>query len=652
MFLEFKKESITSREERFEKALRRADKGVKKLLQNKNKTFQSFILPFWMDNERLGWAFHPLSHLNSVKNGKKIQKVYTSALDKLTEHYTKIMQNEDIYKAFMMIKESQEFSSLAVDQRKGIEDTLLDFSLSGVGSSKKIKKRLAQIDLELGQLSNQYSQNVLDDTNSFSILVEESDVRELSVTDKQAAKVIEGGKTWYKFTLKYPSYVAYMTYGHNRDIREKLYKAYVTRGAKNKPLIDKILSLRHEKAQLLGFETFADLSVATKDAKSSHEVIAFLDELNKVAFPFAQQELEELKRYGTKIGIDDLQSFDTTYVAEKLRHELYDLDEDAYRPYFESSRVVDGMITFVCETFGVQASLTPCKTWNKKVLTYDFSRNGKPFSRLYLDLEARDDKKGGAWMDNWTSHCVDENGTEILPIVFVVCNFPPSRDDSPSLLKHSDVETLFHEMGHAIHHLFSTVSTVVTSGVNGVCWDVVEFPSQLLENFVFDETVLKTFAIHHLTNEVIPDEMIKRLKKAKNFQAALMMMRQLEFSSFDFHLHKGLYQNEEVEALAQTIREKNSLLMPPNYNKFHHSFTHIFSGGYAAGYYSYKWAEVLSAHLYLLMQDESQKKALAQRYLELVLSLGGSRPMNEMFKDVTGEDKDPKKLLELYGIKQ
>ena len=511
---------------------------------------------------------------------------------------------------------------------------------------RESKERLKEIDKELSQLSNQFSQNVLDDTNSFEMVIENfEDVREIPQSDLESAKIADGK---WRFTLQMPSYLAYITYGSNRELREKIYRAYVSRGKKNSELIDRILKLRNEKAHILGFSNYAQLSLATKMASSTDEVVNFLYSLADKSKEKAKEELEEIRRYS---GLDDFQPFDLAYYSEKYRKEFYDIDEEAYRPYFEKNRSVKGILDFIGQLFNIQFHKVDTQLWDEKAEAFDVVEDGKVIARLYLDLEARENKKSGAWMNDWHSHHVDSKGNEHLATAFVVCNFPPSSPNSPSLLRHDDIHTLLHEMGHAIHHLLSRVGEISISGTNGVEWDAVEFPSQFLENFSYSKEVLKSFAKHYQTGEPLPDEMIDRLIKAKNFQSALQMVRQLEFGLFDFKLHLNLYQGDEVQNLLDEIRKEISPLIPPKYNKFQNSFTHIFSGGYSAGYYSYKWAEVLSADLFYQFVDRGIfDKELSSKYRNIVLAKGGTQSMKELFFQLVGREPDETQLLRLSGI--
>jgi len=624
------------------------NKQIKKLLKQDKKTYKSFVKPMQMMDEYLEHFFTPLSHINSVNNSDETQKVYAESLPMITEYSTKISQNIEMYKAYKFILQNEK-DTLNFEQLRVLELNIQGFELSGAHLDEKTKKRLAEINIKKSELSNNFSQNLLDATNAYEkIITNETDIKGIPKSDLEAAKFEENGIIKYKFTLQMPSYIAYMTYGENADIREELYKAYVTRAPKNAKIIDELLVLKNEMANLLGFENYAEYSIATKMANTQDEVLGFLEKLVTNSKDQAKEELKELQTMSDK----PLESYDSAYYSEILKKEKYDLDEELYRPYFEQKNVVNGMFNFLSKLFGIDFKKVEEKLWDKKAFSYDLHVESKLRARLYLDLEARESKRGGAWMHNFQTHCTKEDGSEQLASAFIVCNFPPSSDKNPSLLRHDDVVTLFHEMGHAIHHMLSTVNENEVSGVNGVEWDAVEFPSQFLENFAYEPSVLKLFASHYETGEIIPDDMIEKLVKSKNFLSASGMLRQLEFSIFDFKLHSKIYQSDEVQDLLDSIRKDTALIETPSYNKFQNGFAHIFAGGYAAGYYSYKWAEVLSADTFFAVVDEDIFNSnIAKKYLEIILKYGGSKSMTKLFKELMQREPNTDSLLRLNGIK-
>ncbi|MBN2817271.1 MAG: M3 family metallopeptidase [Campylobacterales bacterium] len=624
------------------------EQRVTQLLAIEEKSYANFARPLQMQEEAISHHFTPLSHLNAVNNSEATQKVYTESLPILTEYSTKISQNLDIYTAYKEIY-TKEKASLNHEQNRVLELSIQSFELSGAHLDEKTKSRLQEINLRKSELTNNFSQNLLDATNAYEYIISNpDDVKGIPESDLENAEFEEDGITKYKFTLQMPSYIAYMTYGPNREIREAIYKAYVSRAPQNAEIIDELLALRDEMSKLLGFKNYASYSLASKMAPDEESVLKFLHELLENSKKQAQKELKELQEFAPH----KLENFDTAYYSEKLKKAEYDLDEEEYRPYFEQNSVMQGMFSFLYKLFNIEfKKIDNATLWHEKAAAYDIYKEGVIKARLYTDLEARESKRGGAWMHNYETHCIDENNTRQLASAFIVCNFPPSNAKAPSLLRHDDVVTLFHEMGHAIHHLLSDVNENEVSGVNGVEWDAVEFPSQFLESFAYEPQVLQLFAKHYKTKEVIPDNMIEKLVKSKNFLSAMGMLRQLEFSIFDFQLHTELYKEAEVQALLNTIRENTALIQAPEYNKFQNGFSHIFAGGYAAGYYSYKWAEVLSADAFYQVIDEGIfDSPTAKKYSEIVLSGGGAKSMQILFNELLGRDADVTQLLRLNAI--
>jgi oligopeptidase A len=623
-------------------------KMIQDLLAIEEKHYDTFVKPFEMMDERLDHFFTPLSHLNAVKNSETTQQVYAECLPLLSEYGTEVGQNLEIYNAFKAIKTS-EYEQLNPEQRRVVDLNIQGFELSGAHLDDANKARLKAINLRKSALSNDFSQNLLNATNAFEKIIDTpEDVAGIPQSDLDGAAFEEEGQTKWRFTLQMPSFIAYMTYGPNREIREEIYKAYTTRAPENAAIIDELLALKQESARILGFGSYAEYSLATKMAPDTRAVLQFLEELATASRDQATQEVTTLRAMSTA----PLESFDTAFYSEQLKKAQYEIDEEEYRPYFEQNSVVQGLFEFLHGLFGISFRHVEGLTlWDDTATAYDLYVDDTRRARLYLDLEARKDKRGGAWMHNWQSHCSDEADNEQLASAFIVCNFPASTAASPSLLRHDDVVTLFHEMGHALHHMMSTVDENGVSGVNGVEWDAVEFPSQFLENFAYEPQVLKLFAKHHETGETLPDVMIDRLERAKNFQSAMSMLRQLEFALFDFKLHMDDYSGDDVQKLLDGIREQTALIKPPSYNKFQNGFSHIFAGGYAAGYYSYKWAEVLSADAFFAIIDQGLfDTKLGRDYLEIILDRGGSASMQELFIKLMGREPDPHSLLRLSGI--
>ncbi|RXI24948.1 M3 family metallopeptidase [Aliarcobacter trophiarum] len=653
MFKEFNIENFEDSSKILEEILNKSRVEVQELLKIENKTYKNFVLPFSEIGEAINEFITPVFHLDSVKNSKITSKVYEECLPIISKYESEISQNEDIYSALKDIQYNEN-STLNNIQKKVLENEIREFELSGCQLENNKKQRLEEIDLALGELSHKFSQNILEATNSFSLIVEDfEDVKEIPKSDLELAKFEENGKTKYKFTLQMPSYIAYMTYGTNREKREELYKAYTTRAPQNGEIIEKILALKSEKVEILGFKNYASYSLATKMANSEEDVISFLEELGNKAKKKAEKELEEIKQIAKEDGINNFRASDISFYSEKLKKAQYEIDEEYYRPYFEQNSVLYGFFATLKELFNIEFKLSNAKAWDDKVKVYDIFEDGKIIARIYIDLEARDDKRGGAWMNNWHSYYKDSKSNIQLPTAFIVGNFPKSTKDIPSLLRHSDVVTLFHEMGHALHHLLSKVEEANVSGISGVAWDVVEFPSQFLEYFSYDRDILKLFAKHYKTGQVLDDEAINKLIKAKNFQSSMATVRQIEFALFDFKLHQKLYKTEvEVQELLNSIRDRFSVVQIPSYNKFQNSFSHIFSGGYSAGYYSYKWAEVLSADAFYMFLDSKNvlNKELGLKYRNCVLSKGGSENMDKLFFDFAQREPKIDSLLKLDGI--
>ena len=653
MFCEFNLENLENASVELEKILEESRKNLKELLDIENKTYKNFVSPFQEIGERINEFITPIFHIDSVKNSEITSKVYEDCLPIISKYESEVSQNENIYSALKYIL-SNESSTLNSIQKKVLENEIRDFELSGCNLEKDKKQRLEELDLQLSELSHKFSQNLLKATNAYSLIIENfEDIKEIPESDLALAKFEEDGKTKYKFTLQMPSYIAFMTYCTSREKREELYKAYTTRAPENGKIIEELLALKEEKIKILGFSNFAQYSIATKMAKSEEEVINFLEELGNKAKPKALKEFEELKQLALKDEITDFRASDVTFYSERLKKAQYDLDEEYYRPYLEQNSVLEGFFEFLHKMFNIKFTKTNAKAWDEKVQVYNLSEENGVIARIYIDLEARTDKRGGAWMNNWHSYYKTSNDEIKLPTAYIVGNFPQSTNDIPSLLRHSDVVTLFHEMGHALHHLLSKVEEPFVSGIAGVAWDVVEFPSQFLEYFSYDKDVLKLFAKHYKTGEVLDDEAINRLIKARNFQSSMATVRQIEFALFDFKLYQELYKNEgEIQKLLDEVREKFAVIIPPSYNKFQNGFSHIFAGGYSAGYYSYKWAEVLSADAFYMFIESGNifNQELGLKYKECVLSKGGSYNMDKLFYDFAKREPKIDSLLKIDGI--
>ncbi|WP_273265062.1 M3 family metallopeptidase [Flexistipes sinusarabici] len=628
----------------FSEKLQDAKDALENLKNTDDLSYKNFIRPFADIVHDLHKEFTKLSHLNSVNNTNKTQEAYKKTLPMVTEFFTDVSLDGKIYQIYEKINSENNLSKV---QKAVIEKGIRDFRLAGVHLPEKEKERVRQINLRLSELGNSFFQNILDDTDKFSMEVEESVLSEMPESEKQAAK--EGDK--YIFTLQMPSFIAFMTYCSDRKLREKMYKAFMTRAPKNEDIIEEILTLRYELSQILGFNNFAELSIYDKAAGTAEEVIEFQEDLAAKCKQKAQNDFAELQSFAQKYNVKNLQSYDLMYFSEKLKKEKLNFNEEELRPYFEKNAVIEGLFTFLQKLFNIEFKPEKAVLWHKKARCYKLYIDGVEQGTLFMDLEARKGKKDGAWMNDWVTKYTNSAGEKILPKAFIVANFPPSTETNPSLLRHRDVETLFHEMGHALHHLLSNVDEYFVSGVNGIEWDLVEFPSQLLENFAFEPEILKMFARHYKTGEIIPEKLICKIVDNKNFHSGMGFVRQLEFGLFDMYIHMCKMSAEGVEKTLDEVRDRVAVIKPPEYTKFQNQFAHIFAGGYAAGYYSYKWAERLSANaFYDFVNNNIFDNGFAQKFLDEVLSLGGSANFEDVYEKFSGKKIDNESLLKLHGI--
>ncbi|HCW93887.1 MAG TPA: peptidase M3 [Flexistipes sinusarabici] len=628
----------------FSEKLQDAKDALENLKNTDDLSYKNFIRPFADIVHDLHKEFTKLSHLNSVNNTNKTQEAYKKTLPMVTEFFTDVSLDGKIYQIYEKINSENNLSKV---QKAVIEKGIRDFRLAGVHLPEKEKERVRQINLRLSELGNSFFQNILDDTDKFSMEVEESVLSEMPESEKQAAK--EGDK--YIFTLQMPSFIAFMTYCSDRKLREKMYKAFMTRAPKNEDIIEEILTLRYELSQILGFNNFAELSIYDKAAGTAEEVIEFQEDLAAKCKQKAQNDFAELQSFAQKYNVKNLQSYDLMYFSEKLKKEKLNFNEEELRPYFEKNAVIEGLFTFLQKLFNIEFKPEKAVLWHKKARCYKLYIDGVEQGTLFMDLEARKGKKDGAWMNDWVTKYTNSAGEKILPKAFIVANFPPSTETNPSLLRHRDVETLFHEMGHALHHLLSNVDEYFVSGVNGIEWDLVEFPSQLLENFAFEPEILKMFARHYKTGEIIPEKLICKIVDNKNFHSGMGFVRQLEFGLFDMYIHMRKMSAEGVEKTLDEVRDRVAVIKPPEYTKFQNQFAHIFAGGYAAGYYSYKWAERLSANaFYDFVNNNIFDNGFAQKFLDEVLSLGGSANFEDVYEKFSGKKIDNESLLKLHGI--
>ena len=626
-------------------------------------TWQNFALKLEDLDEKVSRAWSQVGHLNAVMNSPELREAYNDNLAKLTDFYSDLAQDERLYAKYRTISTSADFAKLNQAQQKIISNEVRDFKLGGAELPAEQKVRFKAISEELSKLASKFEENVLDTTNEYALYVE--DVAELAgIPDDVLHTALEAaktdGKAGWKFTLHFPSYLPALQYAHNRHLREKLYRAYATRASEfgkpefdNTSIITQLLKLKLEEAQMLGFNNFAELSLATKMADTPKQVIDFLENLAKKAKPYAEQDKLELEAYAKQLGINDMQAWDVAYVSEKLREDKYAFSDLEVKQYFPEAKVMAGLFKVIETIFGVFVQKTDSPTWHENAHFYSITRpNGALVGQFYLDLYARNNKRGGAWMDEAiTRRIVDGNLT--TPVAYLTCNFSAPVGDKPALFTHDEVITLFHEFGHGLHHMLTEVNDYSVSGIKGVEWDAVELPSQFMENFCWEWDVLRHMTQHVDTGAQLPRELFDKMVAAKNFQAGMQTVRQIEFSLFDISLHSAFDPNGTKSSLdlIEEIRDQVAVVRPPVWNRFPNNFSHIFAGGYAAGYYSYKWAEVLSADAYSLFEEHGGLSAEAgQQFWQEILSRGGSRPAMESFIAFRGREPNIDALLRHNGM--
>ena len=617
-------------------------------------------------DSRLGAAWSPVRHLNSVCNSPQLREAYESCLPALSAYSTEMGQNRALFQAYEALAASPQAAGFDIGQKTLLENALRDFRLSGIDLPPEQQQRYAEVQSKLSELGSQFSNQLLDATQAWTKLVADASaldgLPESAIAQMAAAaqaKDLEG----YLITLEFPSYYAVMTYANDRALREELYTAYCTRASDqgpnagqndNGPVMEQILDLRQELAGLLGFANFAELSLATKMAESSDQVLSFLRDLATRSKPFAAQDLEQLKAYAAQQGCPDLKSWDTGYYGEKLREQRYSVSQEVLRVYFPIDKVLGGLFAIVQRLYGIEiAELTGFDTWHPDVRLFEIKENGQHVGRFYFDLYARANKRGGAWMDGARDRRRTAGGQLQSPVANLVCNFTPASPGKPALLTHDEVTTLFHEFGHGLHHLLTRIEHAGVSGINGVAWDAVELPSQFMENWCWEPEGLALISGHYETGEPLPQDLLEKMLAAKNFQSGLMMVRQLEFSLFDFELHATHGDGRSVLQVIEGIRDEVSVLRPPAYNRFANGFAHIFAGGYAAGYYSYKWAEVLSADAFSKFEEDGVLNAETGRaFREAILARGGSQAPMVLFVDFRGREPSIDALLRHSGLSE
>jgi len=633
-------------------------------------TWQDFIVPMEDANERLSRAWGPVGHLNAVMNSPELREVYNATLPIITQYYAELGQNLALFDKFKALRNSPEFAGLSAARKKIIENELRDFRLGGAELPEDKKARYLEIQERLAELSSRFSDNLLDATNDYTLVIE--DKNELSGLPEdvlQAAQeaAVATGKTGWLFTLKAPSYMPVMQYADNRALREKMYRASGTRASEfgkpdwdNTPLMDEIVKLRGEEASLLGFANFGELSLATKMAESPQQVAEFMRELAQRARPFAEKDLAELREFArAELGLQELQSWDIGYASEKLREKLYAFSEQEVKQYFPEDAVLPGMFKLVETLYGLQIKASVAPLWHDDVRFFDIrDAQGQLVGQFYLDMYARNSKRGGAWMDDVITRrrlAPDalKNRAIQTPVAYLNCNFSAPVGGKPAVFTHDEVITLFHEFGHGLHHLLTEVEDLAVSGINGVEWDAVELPSQFMENFCWEWDVLHGMTQHVDTGDKLPRTLFDKMLAAKNFQSGLQTLRQIEFSLFDMLMHSNFEAGgaKSILQLLDEVRAEVAVLIPPAFHRFPHSFSHIFAGGYAAGYYSYKWAEVLSADAYSLFEENGVLNPdVGARFRAEILAMGGSRGAMDSFSAFRGREPSIDALLRHNGL--
>jgi len=654
-------------------AVTEAIRDNKALIEDKLKslshfTWDNFVNVLDEADDHLGKLWSPVAHMNAVVSNDPLRQAHDACLPLFSEYATFVGQHQGLYDAYLSISESDEFTHLKEEQQKVISNALRDFKLSGIALPEDQKRRYGEVTQKLAQLQSQFSNNVMDATLAWSKLI--NDVKELDglpesalAAAKQAAQ--EKQQQGYLLTLDFPSYLPVMTYAKNRALRQEVYQAFATRASDQGPhagefdnsdIIEEVLALRHELALLLDFESFAEYSLATKMAENPLQVINFLTELADKSYPQAVRERDQVLAFAKELdGIEQLQSWDLTYYAELLKQQKYAISDEELRPYFPENKVLQGLFDVVHRLFGLTIKeVSDVDTWHADVRFFTiFDQQQTHLGSFYLDLYARAHKRGGAWMNDCRVRRRLVNGQLQLPVAYLTCNFTKPVGSQPALFTHNEVTTLFHEFGHGIHHMLTKIESASVSGINGVPWDAVELPSQFLENWCWEPQALALISGHVKTGETLPTELLDKMLAAKNYNGALMMLRQIEFSLFDFVLHHQYQpeQGSQVEKVLAEVREQVAVITPPSFNRFQHSFSHIFAGGYAAGYYSYKWAEVLSADAFSRFEEFGIfDQDTGREFLQAILEKGGSEEPMVLFKNFMGREPSIDALLRHSGI--
>ena len=661
-FSKIKPEHIKPAVEAVIKTCRETIEAVSKI---ENPTWENFYLPQAAAGDQFSRAWSPVGHLNAVKNSPELREAYQACLPLLSEYSTWAGQHKGLYEGYLKLKNSPAFESYSLAQKKAIENSLRDFELSGISLPEDKQKRYGEISARLSELSSDFSNNVLDATMGWDIVItDESQLKGLPESALEAAKLSaeSKGKKGYRFTLEFPSYYPVLTYCENRELREMMYKEYATRASDqgsnagkwdNSANIDEKLKLRRELAQLLGFATYADYSLATKMAENPQQVVEFLEDLANRAKKQAKEELCALKAFANHACSEQLEPWDIAYYSEKQKQALYAINDEELRPYFPEDRVLSGLFELMKRIFGLRIEEKfGIDTWHKDVRFFQiYDEQGEERGAFYLDLYARENKRGGAWMDDCINQKRFADGSLQKPVAYLTCNFNKPIGNKPALFTHDEVTTLFHEFGHGIHHMLTQIEVGDVAGINGVPWYAVELPSQFLENWCWEEEALAFISGHYETGEPLPKEKLTQLLKAKNFQAAMFVVRQLEFGLFDFRLHLAEPREGLVLDTLKAVKAEVAIVKTPEWVRTPHSFSHIFAGGYAAGYYSYLWAEVLSADAFSKFEEDGIfNRETGQSFLDNILTRGGSEEPMVLFERFRGRKPTLDALLRHKGI--
>lgn len=641
-----------------------AEKTINSVCDSQTISWDTIIQPLDVSLDRLSTGWSQVSHLHAVINTPELHEAYNLGLAKISTFYTELGQNNRLYTQYKKLAASPNFANLDQAQQSVIQHALRDFRLSGVELEEEQQTRFKAIAEKLSLLSTQFSQNVLEATDQFSLYIEDADTLQGLPLDilqafSEAAQLDQ--RAGYKLSLQMPAYFPVMQYVENRQLREKLYHAYTTRASEfgpstqdNGPLIEEILQLKKEAALLLGFEHYAAESLFTKMAKDVEEVEAFLQELAQRAKPYALKDRAELEAFAQKeLGIDELQAWDLAYATAKLQEKKYAFSDQEVKHYFTEPRVIAGLFQLVETLYGLQIKQQDASVWHPDVKFFQiYNQQQQCIGEFYMDLYARPQKRGGAWMAEAKNRYRQQNGQLQLPIAFLTCNFAAPVGNRPALLTHDDVLTLFHEFGHGLHHLLTKVEVLGVSGISGVEWDAVELPSQFMENFCWEWEVIQNLSQHVETGDPLPRDLFDKMLAAKNFQSGMGTVRQIEFALFDLRIYsRPIFSMEEVQKTLDAVRQEVAVNFPPSYNRFAQSFSHIFGGGYAAGYYSYKWAEVLSADAYAFFEENGVTNPdIGAKFQREILSVGGSRPAMDSFIAFRGRKPTIDALLRHSGM--